>query len=67
MNPGGPDLIGWISPGARFLAIEVKTADGIVSDDQRARIKLIRAAGGLAGVARSISDAHRIINGFIQD
>jgi hypothetical protein len=76
MNPGGPDTIGWVTQKvgeradvdmAQFLGIEVKTATGVVSDEQRQRIHTIRAAGGLAGIARSVEDAKRIIKGEILD
>ena len=64
-NPGGSDLIGWVD--GRFLAIEVKTATGVVSHEQKDFIDLVRRHGGLAGVARSIQDAKDIINGIIRD
>ena len=67
MNPGGPDLLGWVAPHARFLGIEVKTATGTVSNDQRDRIALIRKHGGLAGVARNVADAIKITEGAILD
>lgn len=75
-NPGGSDLIGFYShthydlnpyEEAQFLAIEVKTATGIVSQSQRDFINLVRRHGGLAGVARSIQDAKDIIDGRIKD
>lgn len=70
-NPGGSDLIG-ITPvtitadmvGKRigvFTAIEVKTPKGRSTEDQRNFIRVIRALGGYAGVARSVDDALSII------
>lgn len=68
-NPGGSDLIGWVTRGgvAIFLAIEVKTATGIVSQEQKDFIALVRKNQGLAGVARSVADAEDIARGFIRD
>ena len=66
-NPGGADLIGFSGRCATFTAIEVKTSTGRVSPDQRNFIALVRSHGGLAGIARSVSDAKDIINGIIRD
>lgn len=65
-NPGGSDLIGWTSSG-RFLAIEVKTATGRATDEQRQFIAAVRAAGGYAGIARTPEQAKDISNGIICD
>ena len=64
-NPGGSDLIGFFE--SRFCAIEVKTESGRMATEQLDFIQLVRSHGGLAGVARSISDAKDIINGRIKD
>lgn len=63
---GSSDLIGWrtvtITPDmvgkrvAVFLAVEVKDK-GRLSDEQRNFIDTVKAAGGLAGVARSDAQA----------
>lgn len=53
---GSADLIG-IAPGGRFLAVEVKTTKGKPTTDQQRFIDAIRAAGGIAGIARSSQDA----------
>ena len=39
-----------------FLAIEVKTRKGALSDDQARFLERIKAAGGIALVARSVDD-----------
>ncbi len=65
-NPGGSDLIG-LCHGGRFVAIEVKTASGAVSPEQRNFIAVIRRNGGLAGVARTLADCKDILNGIIRD
>lgn len=68
---GSADLIGWrsvlITPemvGRRlavFTSIEVKTATGKLRPEQQAWLGVVRGAGGLAGVARSVEDALQII------
>lgn len=67
---GPSDLIGWrtitITPemvGQRvavFTAIEVKDR-GRATPEQQAFIAMVRAAGGLAGIARSVDDARSIL------
>ncbi len=70
---GGSDLIG-ITPVtvtqdmvgkklAVFTAIEVKARRGVATSRQLAFIERIRELGGLAGVARSVEDALKIIKG----
>ena len=68
---GSADLIGWrtvmITPDmvgqqlAVFTSIEVKTPTGRVSPQQQAWLGVVQGAGGIAGVARSVEDAVRII------
>lgn len=57
----GPEHVGQLV--ARFVAIEVKAADGRVRKQQAQFLAAITANGGLAGVARSTADALRIIGG----
>ena len=59
---GSSDLIG-ICPDGRFLAVEVKTSTGHVRPDQVLFIDAVRSKGGRAGVARSVDDALRILDG----
>ena len=64
---GSADLIGWttrtITPDmvgqqvAVFTSIEVKSATGRLRPDQRQWLEAVQAAGGIAGVARSVEDA----------
>jgi hypothetical protein len=68
---GSADLIGWkqvtITPDmvgqqiAVFLSIEVKTPTGRVRPEQQQWLDAVQAAGGVAGVARSVDDALTII------
>jgi hypothetical protein len=69
---GSADLIGWrtitIGPehiGQRiavFTSIEVKTATGRLRPEQQAWLGVVRGAGGVAGVVRSVGDALQIID-----
>jgi hypothetical protein len=52
---GCSDIIGQLKDG-RFLAIEVKRAAGTLSKAQSAFLERVRGNGGIAFVARSISD-----------
>jgi len=67
---GSADLIGWttrtITPEmvgsqvAVFTSIEVKTPIGRISPEQQAWLQAVQAAGGIAGIARSVEDAERL-------
>ena len=69
---GSADLIGWrtvvVTPDmvgqrlAVFTSIEVKTATGRLRPEQQAWLGVVRSAGGVAGVARSVPDALRIMS-----
>ena len=71
--PGSADLIGYttveVTPDmvgqrvALFTAVEVKSATGRPTAQQLAFLEHVRQAGGRAGIARSIDDAHRITEG----
>jgi hypothetical protein len=64
---GSADLIGWkrvtVTPDmvgqqvAVFLSIEVKTPTGRIQPEQQQWLDAVQAAGGIAGVARSVDDA----------
>lgn len=63
---GSSDLI-CIAPDGRFMGVEVKLPKrpgkqaGRVSKEQSAFIEGVRAAGGIAGIARSVQDAIDLI------
>ena len=67
---GSADLIGWtirtITPEmvgsqvAVFTSIEVKSATGRLRPEQKQWLDVVQAAGGIAGVARSVDEALRI-------
>ena len=69
---GSADLIGWVSRKitpldvgeniAQFVSIEVKSPTGKPRPDQIAWQNIVNQAGGLAGIARSVEDAEKIIS-----
>lgn len=68
---GGSDLIGWTTIEiteadigrrvALFTAIEVKDGDHPPTAEQANFIRQVQAAGGIAGVARSVDDALALV------
>ena len=68
---GSSDLIGLrsvvVSPEmvgqriAQFVALEVKTARGVVSPEQRAFLEVVEQLGGVAAVCRSIEAAQQAL------
>lgn len=70
---GSADLIGWrtitITPemvGQRiavFTSLEIKTPTGRLAPAQRHWLQAVEQAGGIAGVARSVTDALKIVEG----
>jgi len=68
---GSADLIGWrtvtITPEmvgqqvAVFTSIEVKTPTGRLRPEQQQWLDAVQAAGGIAGVARSVEDAEQLL------
>ena len=59
---GSSDIVG-IAPCGRFLAVEIKTSKGRATKEQLRFIDAVNSAGGIAGVARSVSDALELIGG----
>ena len=53
---GTPDILACVPPEGRFLAIELKVADGRLEPAQATEIERIRAAGGCAMVAYSLRE-----------
>lgn len=60
--PGFSDLFG-VLPGGKALFIEVKSLKGKPSEAQINFLSTVSMRGACAGVARSIEDVIRIING----
>lgn len=73
---GSADLIGWttrtITPEmvgstvAVFTSIEVKAPTGRLRPEQQQWLDAVQAAGGIAGVARSVSDAEALLRDVAQ-
>lgn len=73
---GSADLIGWrtvvVTPDmvgqriAVFTSIEVKTPTGRLTPAQQAWLGVVRGAGGIAGVARSVGAALEIVTATCQ-
>lgn len=69
---GSADLVGWrtvtVTPDmvgrrlAVFCSIEVKTPTGRLRPEQQAWLGVVAGAGGVAGVARSVSDAEALLS-----
>ena len=59
---GMSDIMGALMDG-RTLAIEVKSRTGRMRPGQEEFLSSIRAAGGVAGVCRSVDDAIRLLEG----
>ena len=70
-SPGGSDLIGYRRVRvteemvgqeiAQFAAVEVKTPRGRVKAEQQQFINHVLSAGGVAGVARSVDEAQKLL------
>ena len=60
---GVSDLIGCID--GKFIAIEVKTNVGRVTEMQRRFIDSVLKAGGVAGVCRSVEDVEELLKNRI--
>lgn len=54
---GSADIIGIHKATGRFLAVEVKTEKGKPTQEQLNFIEQVRAANGIAGIARSAEEA----------
>ncbi len=60
---GFPDLVGYHRQTGKIVLIEVKTKQGRASKEQHQFIEKARAAGCLAGIAKSEEDAIKIVRG----
>lgn len=68
---GSSDLVGWTAVtieakhiGMRlaiFTALEIKTENGKLSEDQRNFLRAVKLAGGFAGVAKDVDGAAEIV------
>lgn len=60
--PGSADILGFLHPSGRFLAVEVKSATGRLSPKQQVFRRVVEAGGGLFIVARTVDDAISAVN-----
>lgn len=58
---GSSDIVGIHKPTGRFLAVEVKTEKGKPTNEQINFIEQVRAANGIAGIARSVKEALELL------
>lgn len=54
-----PEMVG--QRVAQFVALEVKTASGVVSPEQRAFLRFVQELGGVAAVCRSVEEAEQLL------
>ena len=54
-----PEMVG--QRVAQFVALEVKTASGVVSPEQRAFLRVVQELGGVAAVCRSVEEAEQLL------
>lgn len=61
LAPGSADLVG-LTRNGRFLALEIKAPDGVVSQAQRAWLALVERMGGVGRVVRSVAEAQDAVD-----
>jgi hypothetical protein len=59
---GSSDLIGILRTTGRFIALEVKTNKGRVSEEQTQFLDLVRSCGGFACIVRSVDEACQAVD-----
>lgn len=67
-NPmkGFPDLAGLLPSGA-FFALEIKSATGKLSPEQKWWIEKLSASGAQVRVVRSVAEAKTFIEGLLEE
>ena len=55
-----PEMVG--QRVAQFVALEVKSASGVIRSEQRAFLQLVQQLGGVAAVCRSIEQAQAVLD-----
>ena len=46
---------------AQFVALEIKTAQGVLRPEQQAFLRLVQQLGGVAAVCRSVEEAEQLL------
>jgi hypothetical protein len=62
LGTGSADIIAVVAPYGRFVGIETKAADGILSEPQYYWGLSVRECGGIYGVAYSVAEARNLIH-----
>jgi len=62
---GCPDIIAIVPGTGKFLAIEVKSATGKLTDEQKAFARIVNESRAYAIVARSVEDVENFLKGVI--
>lgn len=62
LSVGSADTIGILAPSGRFLALEVKAANGRLRVEQIQFLDLVRRMGGFAAVVRTADEARAAID-----
>lgn len=61
LGTGSADIIACVAPHGRFVGIECKVPDGIMSEPQYEWGMTVRSRGGVYGVVYSVAEARRLI------
>lgn len=61
---GQPDITGILSGSGRFLAIEIKSATGKQTPEQRRFEAMVKSMGGVYILARSVEDVWHTLNSY---
>lgn len=54
-----PEMVGW--PLAQFVAVEAKSERGKATEEQHEFNRAVRAAGGVAGIVRTLPEADALL------
>jgi hypothetical protein len=60
-QPGCPDILGVMSPSGRLIGVEVKSATGRQSPEQKRFEEMFRSKGAIYILARSLEDVDRVL------
>ncbi len=67
LGVGSADLVGLIVGTGQFVGVEVKTASGRLSTEQKAWLETIRKFGGRAEVMRTTAEAEQFLRGLASE
>lgn len=62
---GCPDILGIMSPSGRFIGIEVKSATGRQSEDQKRFERVFQSYGAVYILARAVADVSAVLDPLI--